>query len=261
MVTIGEHLLGRLPSPPDPRDYKLETFMSDDPLDKALANVLKSWVVTPSQKAFDRAVVAAIHNLKPQPAPTPTPTPTIASWWNAECVILDQGNTGHCVGFTGADLMQAMPFYDKVENQNGHDIYYQCKILDNEPNEENGSYVRTLMLALRDNGIIKTFAATTSVDTVKEFVTNPNGGPLAVGIGWTDSMFYPDSDGRVHPVGSDVGGHAISEVWYDADNDRHWFPNHWGLGWGVEGMFYLTSADLANRLEDDGECWAAVQIA
>jgi hypothetical protein len=259
---LGPQLLMRLPSPYDHRDYRLETFMSDDPLDQALASTLKSWLVPSSQKNLNKRMVQILKSLRPTPTPTPTPDPsTIPNWWDEDDPILDQGQTGHCVGYTGADMMNALPFDNHVNNDKGHEVYYLCKEKDGEPREENGSYVRTLMLVLRDLGIIKTYASTMNVDSVKKFVTNPNGGPLALGIGWTDKMFYPDSDGRVHPDGEDVGGHAIMESYYDPDSDKHWIVNHWGKEWGYNGMFYLTSPDLANRLANDGECWAAVQVA
>lgn len=255
---LGPHLLKRIVSPEDHRDYRLETFMSADPIDKALASVLHSAWVAQSQKNLDKILVDRIHGVTPPPTPVPV---TKINWWDDDDPILDQGQTGHCVGYTGADVMNALPFDNHVDNNKGHEVYYLCKVKDGAPGEENGSSVRSLMLVLRDLGVIKTFASTTNVDSIKKFITDPNGGPLAAGIGWTDTMFNPDSDGRVHPTGDDVGGHAIMEAYYDPDADKHWFVNHWGISWGVNGMFYMNTPDLANRMEDDGECWAAVQVA
>lgn len=257
---LGPHLLKRIPSPHDPDDYKVRHWLSEDPLDVALRHVLSSWVVTKSQKELDKALVKSIHALQNFPPIVPTPPPgQVLSWWDDDDPTLDQGDTGHCVGFTGADWENALPVDDHRPNQRGHDLYYLCKDVEGEHGQENGAYVRSLMKVLVGAGQLKTYAACETMDDVVGFVTTQ--GPLCWGMGWTDSMFYPNSEGIVRPSGPDVGGHAIIEVAYHVDEDLHEFMNHWGPEWGVNGHFFMRGVDVANRLTADGECWAGVEVA
>jgi hypothetical protein len=103
------------------------------------------------------------------------------------------------------------------------------------------------------------YAAAKSIDAVTHFVQTQ--GPICWGIGWTDSMFTPDANGLVVPSGPDVGGHAIIEYGYDPTNDEHLLLNHWGASWGVKGRFRMRGSDLAERLANGGEAWAAVEVA
>lgn len=266
---IGVHLLGRIPSPLDDHDYKLADYLPKkdvDPLDAALAAFLKKRY---SQAAKDLAiaVVQRIQDLSPIPAPTPpppSPSPTppppppvgVVGWLDADDPILDQGNTGHCVGFTGADWENALPVDDHVQNAAGEDLYYACKVVDGEPGQENGSYVRSLMKVLKARGRLTAYAAANTIDEVWAFVANH--GPVCWGIGWTNSMFKPDATGLVVPVGPDVGGHAI--IQYGVDGEFGLMLNHWGPDWGVGGHFRMHKSDLAERLANQGEAWAAVEI-
>lgn len=256
---LGPHLLKRIESERDDRDFNLATFLSDDPLDKALANVLRSHLVTKSQKHFDQAVVLAIKGTNPAPpAPTPGPTPAPShGWLDVNQPTLDQGQTGHCVGFTGADWENALPVDDHVDNAMGDDIYYACKVVDGEPKAEDGSTIRSLAKVLQQRGRLKTYAFAKTIDDVWTFLANS--GPICWGIGWTDSMFTPDDTGLIIPKGDDVGGHAI--IQYDTDGDYGLLLNHWGTSWGIDGKFRMHKNDLAERLSNGGEAMAGVELA
>jgi hypothetical protein len=201
----------------------------------------------------------------PSPDPTPTPTPVppapvaVAGWLDDDDPVLDQGQTGHCVGFTGADWENALPVDDHVQNAMGDDLYYACKVIDGEPGQEDGSTVKSLMQVLQQRKKLANYAAAKSIDAVTHFVQTQ--GPICWGIGWTDSMFTPDANGLVVPSGPDVGGHAIIEYGYDPTNDEHLLLNHWGASWGVKGRFRMRGSDLAERLANGGEAWAAVEVA
>lgn len=259
----GSHLLGRVPSKPDDRDFPLSIFLDgSDPLDAALRNVSRSFTTSHAVKVWATIATQRIEGATPAPPgptpdPTPTPTPVSGGWLDSDDPVLDQGNTGHCVGFTGADWENALPVDDHVGNSAGEDIYYACKVVDGEPKQENGSTVRSLMKVLQARGKLKTYAAANTIDDVWQFVSTS--GPVCWGIGWTNSMFTPDDTGLVVPQGADVGGHAI--IQYGVEGDYALLLNHWGSSWGVGGKFRMHKSDLAERLANQGEAWAAVEIA
>lgn len=272
---LGPHLLKRLPSKPDPRDFELAWFLTGDPLRAALRSLQRSALVAHPVKSWAALVTNAIDPIVPAPpgptpptppSPTPTPTPPAptppapasANWLDEGQPVLDQGQTGHCVGFTGADWENALPVDDHVDNAMGDTLYYACKVVDREPGQEDGSSVKSLMQVLQARKRLKTYASAGSIDEVKQFVLKS--GPICWGIGWTNSMFTPDADGLVVPQGSDVGGHAIIEYGYDPASDEHLLLNHWGSDWGVNGTFRMRGVDLQDRLANGGEAWAAVEL-
>lgn len=259
---LGAHLLGRNVSVHDPRNYPLSVFLSNDPLDLELAALLKSREGK-ATKDWAAAITARVEAAAPAPpAPDPTPTPTPAgptSWLDADDPTLDQGQTPHCVGFTGADWENALPIDDHVGNPEGHSIYAACKVVDGEPGQQNGSTIHSLARVLKARGKLKTYAFASNINEVKTFVLNH--GPICWGMGWTNSMFTPDQNGLVSPSGPDIGGHAIIEVSYDPATDLHELLNHWGPNWGIHGRFFMTSVALANRLAGGAEAMAAVEVA
>lgn len=266
---LGAHLLGRVPSPHDPRDFKLADYLSvreggniTDPL-LADAAAVASSSANRFVKRWIRDATPRIIGANPYPAPTPpdpTPVPgppVAASWLDAGQPVLDQGQTPRCVGFTGADWENELPVDDHVDNSAGDQIYAECKAIDGD--NEDGSTIRSLAQALQNRGQLKAYAFAESIEEVIAFVTAH--GPICWGIGWTDSMFTPDADGLVTPTGDDVGGHAITQFAYDPATDLHALLNHWGDAWGVNGVFYMTTDALRARLADGGEAMAAVEIA
>ena len=80
-------------------------------------------------------------------------------------------------------------------------------------------------------------------------------GPVLIGIPWYESMFTPQSDGRitVDTASALAGGHELLVREYDAVGDRVWVDNSWGLSWGVRGRGYFNGADLRTLLADGGD--------
>lgn len=264
---LGAHLLGRVPSTPDARDYRLADYLGvheggniTDPLLADAAAVAASFANRHVKRWIKDAtprIIGANPYPAPTPDPTPTPTPALVVWRDDDDPVLDQGQTPRCVGFTGADWENLLPIDDHVDNSAGDTIYDECKAIDGD--NQDGSTIRSLAQALQNRGQLKTYAFASSIDEVIAFVTAH--GPICWGMGWTDSMFTPDANGLVTPEGDDVGGHAVTEFAYDPVTDLHALLNHWGDTWGVRGVFYMTSPALAARLADQGEAMAAVEIA
>jgi len=116
--------MGRLPSPPDARDYSMRAAMVE--LDK-----------------------------------TAPPRP-VKSWHSDR--VLNQLKTLHCVGFAWTGWGIACPVEDLWTNVMGHSIYRECKVFDGEPGAENGSTIRSGAKVMKKRGRIATYFFARSVD-------------------------------------------------------------------------------------------------
>jgi hypothetical protein len=264
---IGAHLLGRVPSTPDPRDYQLEHFLTGDPLDAALADVvakhsskaLKTWATL-----ITKRVEANTPSPPAPPTPDPTPTPVVPTpvpdveWVDSEGA-LDQGDTGHCVGFGWAQWGNTLPIDDKFKNADGDAIYYECKVIDGNPRGENGSQVRSGAKAMQNRQRLTSYAFAASIDEVRAWVDSK--GPVVFGTDWTDDMFEPDANGFIRPGGRVAGGHCYTCVGDLVSKSALLFQNSWGGDWGLPGgRFLMTYADAEMLFVNDGEACAAVEL-
>lgn len=208
---IEAHGLGRKPSPPDNRDYRLATYL------------------------HPRLGVTQMY------------------WGRGP--VLDQGSSGHCVGFGFADWGNTLPVDDNYQDADGDAIYYECKVIDREPQQEDGTYVRTGAKAMKKRGRLSAYAFG-SLSDAKTFLLNH--GPVVFGIDWYDGMFTPDAQGVVRPTGNVAGGHGITA--YGADATYCYLQNSWGTSWGRDGNCKITWADLAICMANGGEACAAVEL-
>jgi Papain family cysteine protease len=261
---LGPHLLGRKPMPPDDRDYQLEDYVhaSDAATELSPDTTIQElidggWVTSwHGILAFWRWIKSLIIG---QPKPPPGET-----WVDPEQGTLDQGQTPHCVGFTGAGWMSTLPVHDQVENETGHDLYAACKVLDGEPGAEDGSNSRSLCKVLKTRGRIGAYAFTTDAQTVADFVSAH--GPVGTGTPWDQSMFNPDGDGYLRPNGDEAGGHEWLIVGYspagfgNVQEPSFVMQNSWGTGWGDNGRAYITSHDYQSLLDRNGDAWAGVEL-
>lgn len=230
--------LGRVPSPHDPRDYKMH---------KALKlpwyTRLWRWI----QKLFEEG--------EPIPPP-PGPDPLDFIW--EQGVQLDQGATPHCVGFGSAHWLSAMPVEDPgVTDQIGHSLYYSCKIEDGEPGEENGTYVRSAAKVLKNLYRVDSYYFAERWDEILSWLRIY--GPVIMGTDWYDEMFDPDSDGVVHVGGRIAGGHCWLVIGDLPSQKMVICQNSWGPEWGDRGRFKLHYDDLAVLFLDYGEACGALE--
>lgn len=259
-TTYDTRLLGRRKPPPDARDYRLTPWLGDpgDPLTAALIAAEKSKRVAPETKAFLNVLVPIIQGMPDYFVPIqPQPVPQVTSWVDPS-PTLDQEDTSHCVGFAGAQWGNTLPISDVFSNQAGHDIYYECKLIDGEPLQENGSDGRSLAKALRARGRLSTYAFAQTLDEVIEWVTTK--GPLMMGSYWTDSMFAPARDGTLTIVGDPVGGHEYVCNGFDSQTKRFEFINSWGAEWGINGHFFVARTEYEKLWFNGGDALAAVEL-
>jgi len=127
---VKEYGLGRLPSPRDPRNYR----MAD-----------------------------AVRELEKLCVPRP-----VKQW--ASKKVLNQRLSVHCVGFSWTAWGIAEPVEDLWSNVMGHNVYYACKAVDGEPGAENGSTVRSGAKVLAARGRIGSYFFATSVDEALDYL-------------------------------------------------------------------------------------------
>lgn len=204
--------LGRKPSPPDSRDYRLADYL---------------------------------------PLRYPDFSRDMAVWGTG--AVLDQGSTPHCCGFAGVGWMNAEPVPNTLGNDDGHELYWECKAIDGD--DEDGSYIRTVAKALKARGRIDKYAFGSLLDARKFLLES---GPVVFGLDWFEDLFYPDDDGRIRPGGELCGGHAI--LAFAADPTYCHLANSWGVGWGDGGLCKITWPDLELVFGEHGEAMAAVEM-
>lgn len=270
MPEIGEHLLGRKPSPPDSRDYRLANFAEigteessltpGEELALAIKELqlttvgYKRWAATQYNDVTKTHWWQALNHLTKAGGYVP-PTPVTNKTWRAE-FQLDQEDTPHCVGFGWAGWSNAEPIENHYINDDGHAIYYETKVIEGDPGGENGAYPRDGAEAMRARGRLNTYAFATSMDDIINHLRTK--GTVGVGTDWTYDMFNPDSNGFVKPTGQNAGGHWY--LLYGIDGDVLLFKNSWGTQWGDNGSFRMTIPDFADLMERQGEAIASVEL-
>lgn len=269
MADIGPHLLGRKPSPPDLRDYQLANFVGlgagvpvdvEEEAKLAIAELQKTtitykrWAATVYPDPTKTHWWQALNHLANIAGVGPSP-PTTDRTWQVN-FQLDQGDTGHCVGFGWAGWGDAEPIIDKYANSDGHAIYYECKVIEGDPKGEDGAYVRSGATAMRNRDRLSTYAFADSLDTALTWLRST--GPIVIGTDWTDDMFEPDTNGRVRPTGGVAGGHCY--LLYEVSGTTLWFKNSWGSTWGVSGSFCMTMDDFQVLLQSYGEMVTSVEL-
>jgi Papain family cysteine protease len=257
-LTLGRHLLGRIYRP-DSRDWSLERLLSlAEPGAETLGMTIQQVLdTTPYFSTWPNYLVfwRWLRKQGKHP-PQPKPSDTTPAW---ELKIqLDQGQTGHCVGFGWSGWVDALPVEGTYQNADAHALYYECKVIDGEPNAENGSTVRSGALAMRKRGRLAAFAFAGSTNEIDAWINSH--GSVVVGTSWTDDMFNPDASGFVKPTGAVAGGHCYVMLDRLDDEDAYLFQNSWGASWGQNGRFKIKRADFAGLLADQGEACCAAEL-
>lgn len=223
---------GRLPSPPDARDYRIERFLPP--------RTTPGWVTDLLVRIGFKGKV-----------------------WDNPRPVLNQGDYGTCVGNGCAQWGNTSPVNDQFTQRDARALYYQATIFDGSPDNpdapnggQQGATVRSGAKALQTIGRLRTYAFTTSLRTIKDWLLTK--GPLIVGTIWTEGMFEPNARGYVRPTGAVVGGHCYLLIGYNTMGFT--FLNSWGERWGTGGRCHMRIADFAALLAEQGEVCAAVEL-
>ena len=241
---IGSHLLGRKPSPLDPRDYKMV---------ERLQGYGRPWYV----RLWYWVLSLVVAEPPPPPPPGPAPDP-FHNYVRHSAVQLDQGDTPHCVGFASAHWEGADPVEGAVTNSTGHDIYYLCKIKDGETGAEDGTYVRTAAAVLKSLSRLDAYYFADNITQIRDWLRTF--GSVIMGTDWLEDMFYPDNDGYVNVSGSVAGGHSYIVLGDLTTEEAFLCQNSWGSEWGIGGRFKVKWNDMAQLLAAQGEACGAAEL-
>lgn len=185
--------------------------------------------------------------------------------------VLDQGDTGTCVGHAWRSWLNGAPLMTKT-GPSPFEIYRACVAVDEWDDNDNeatlpdaelqaGTSVRAGVKVLQSQGRIANYVWTTKVAEVRAFLLSGQG-TVVLGTNWYYTMFTPDEHGFMPVEGGDndiAGGHAYKATgWSDVKNAVR-VQSSWGTSWGQGGRAWLRAADLQRLLDEDGECAAAVE--
>lgn len=224
--------LGRIPSPKDDRDYKMSDYIN-----KVIAR----------KRTLQNSKYTIINGI--------LYIDGFSYFWKDDNV-LNQGSTQHCVGFGWAGWGICLPVVDNYTDEDGHNIYYECKIIEGQPNQESGATVRAGAKAMQNRKRLGTYFFAASIDEAAEYVLKA--GPIVLGIEWYYGMYRPDSTGLIKPTGDTVGGHCI--LWNGVDKTYAYLVNSWGINWGIKGTCKMTLTDLADVFSNYGEAVAGTEL-
>tara|TARA_Y100000310_G_C20703345_1_gene832122 strand:- start:10191 stop:11042 length:852 start_codon:yes stop_codon:yes gene_type:complete len=214
--------------------------------------------------------------------------------------VKDQGYLGSCVGFCVSALkewQEQKEHKEEVEagKQDHRDekyydlseawIYWMCKKIDEWPGEE-GTSIRYAMKVLQKIGVpcekawpyddmiygeptawshlvarwslIDSYYRVETLDELKAALAN---GPVVIGIGVFEEIFYPPDNGLITMPADEeyyYGGHAVCAVGYNDDSQLIKFKNSWGTEWGEAGYGYISYDYIRDYMWD---AWCARDLS
>ena len=201
------------------------------------------------------------HDSRSLEFPFPTADLHIKSVVHARHIpILDQV-AGSCTANAGIGNLATTPLFEALplkldytlDEPGALQLYSDEETLDGDgpyPPNDFGSDGLTCAKVLKAHGLISAYQHCFDARSALLALSVT---PFMFGTDWTTTMFSPDADGRVHPKGNVEGGHEILCREYDAEKERLWLDNSWGLAWGLNGRFYLTLKDFEHLLKRDGD--------
>lgn len=176
------------------------------------------------------------------------PRPKTKQWacnWSG-----DQKDTPQCVGFAWHALLRSKPVLQRKPV--AATIYQEAQKVDEWEGEDyEGTSVRGGAKALQEAGKIQAYGWAFDLETILQWLGTK--GPVVLGTDWYETMFDPDSAGRVHIGGEVAGGHAYLCIGYDEKREALLCQNSWGKSWGKNGRFWIPYVDALVLIHDQGE--------
>lgn len=187
--------------------------------------------------------------------------------------VLDQGETGTCVGHAWRAFLSSAPLMTKT-GPNAFDIYDGAIAIDEwadndvDPNRELGTSVRAGCEVLRAKGHVGNYLWASSADEIRRWLL-AGLGPVVMGTLWFESMMRPHEGFLRITTRNVAGGHAyILTGWSDDITPEDWpvkhqgsarMQNSWSTEWGNRGRAWIDYDTLDALVKADGEACAAVE--
>jgi hypothetical protein len=186
--------------------------------------------------------------------------------------ILDQGQTGTCVGHGWRAFMNGAPIMTS-QGPTAMEIYDRATQLDDIPDNDHdtdrqmGSTVRggaQVLMGIKD---LATYVWASNVDDMLDWMLSGHGG-VVMGTNWYRDMMDPDQNGVLHVRGPVEGGHCWYVFGANETTETFTMQNSWGTEWGgwtqsgrhvFAGCARVSFTDMARLLREDGEACTATE--
>jgi hypothetical protein len=236
--------LGRLPSPPDPRD----------------------------QRYLARSVFKVDE-----------PTVMHRNWYTENTRKYNQGDIGQCTMYSLAHLLAAGPVTQRPYTYKGDAPIFDtisgyCRAQEIDKRDYGwgdptfcadgrkpggrgdwGATMRSACKVGQEMGYITHYWWLLTIDELVAYMANV--GPAWLGIPWFEGMDEPDGKGFIHPTGGARGGHAIVSDQLVLRQGYIWLLNTWGLAWGNRNRAKMWLHDLEAMLKyQQGEAVAITEV-
>jgi hypothetical protein len=160
--------------------------------------------------------------------------------------ILDQDESGACVGFAWRAWMNAAPVASNPERHLQARIsILRAQLVDEFPGKEpamSGTSMRAGAKVLVREGYLEEYAWSGSADEILTWVRAK--GPLVFSTQWFDFMFDPDEDGYVRARGGIAGGHSLCAFGIATNDDLH-IQQSWGEDYSLDGCIKMSRTTLS----------------
>lgn len=179
---------------------------------------------------------------------------------------LDQGREGACVGFAWTAELLARPYAIRGCGQHtAQPLYYACQRADPFAGGEYpgavphmaGTTVEAGAQILTAAGHYTQYRWARSERDIALAVAYK--GPVVIGVNWFSGMYDADPGGFIHKSGQYLGGHCTLIFGVDIAGGYYKILNSWGRDWGLNGVCYLTRADMEALMEEQGEACLPVR--
>lgn len=174
-------------------------------------------------------------------------------------VILDQGRTNSCVGYSCRQWMQTAPVMYKAGSPSGWDVYQYALTVDEFHGEQDtGTSLRAGIKSLQHFGRVESYVWAGSADEVRAWIMSDKGSVI-VGTQITENMVKVDSNYYMNPTGRLLGGHAYLLMGYSVPRQAFRVCNSWGRSWAQQGRAWLRFSDFSDLLSARGDAVGVIE--
>lgn len=176
--------------------------------------------------------------------------------------------TGSCTGNAALGQLMTEPFAPissiSYDENTALDIYSGATKIDKFgapfPTNDRGSDGLSVAKVCQKNGWITGYQHCFSLNDMLKALQVTS---CIVGVNWYDSFDSPDSNGLVKISANATvrGGHEFEAIGVNVDTKQIEFVNSWGMGWGVQGHFFMSYDDVTRLLGEQGDVTVFVPLS